>query len=75
MFTNCGEDEDTNYNLTVEVSPTEGGTVSYQNGPFQRGTKDTLTASANANFVFKEWTGAFNGTINPIELIMNANNT
>ncbi len=75
MFTNCGEDEDTNYNLTVEVSPTEGGTVSYQNGPFQRGTKVTLTASANANFVFKEWTGAFNGTINPIELIMNANNT
>ncbi|MDB4603704.1 BspA family leucine-rich repeat surface protein, partial [Cyclobacteriaceae bacterium] len=61
--------------LTVEVSPTEGGTVSYQSGPFLVGTKVTLTASANTNYAFKEWTGAFNGTTNPMELIMNADNT
>ena len=84
MFTNCSEEdaaaiadelENAEYTLTVEVSPTEGGTVSYQSGPFLVGTKVTLTASANTNYAFKEWTGAFNGTTNPMELIMNANNT
>ena len=84
LFTNCSEEdaaaiadelENANYTLTVKVSPTEGGTVSYQRGPFLVGTKVTLTASANTNYAFKEWTGAFNGTTNPMELIMNADNT
>ena len=84
LFTNCGEEdaaaiadelENAEYTLTVEVSPTEGGAVSYQSGPFLVGTKVTLTATANTNYAFKEWTGAFNGTTNPMELIMNANNT
>ena len=84
LFTNCSEEdaaaiadelENANYTLTVEVSPTEGGTVSYQSGPFLVGTKVTLTASANTNYAFAGWTGAFNGTTNPMELIMNADNT
>ena len=38
-FTNCGDSDDVNvedlkYTLTVEVSPIDGGTVSYQSGPF-----------------------------------------
>ena len=84
LFTNCSEEdaaaiadelENAEYTLTVEVSPTEGGAVSYQSGPFLVGTKVTLTATANTNYAFKEWTGAFNGTTNPMELIMNADNT
>ena len=80
LFNACSDDanniaDDLEYTLTVEVSPTEAGAVSYQSGPFLVGTEVTLTASANTNYAFKEWTGAFNGTTNPMELIMNANNT
>jgi len=75
--TNTDDDssETVKYDLTVEISPIEGGLVSYQSGPFTEGTKVTLTATANDNYAFKEWTGAFNGTTNPMELIMNADNT
>jgi hypothetical protein len=83
LFTNCGDSDDPvaveeveeKFTLTVVTSPTEGGSVSYQSGPFTEGTKVTLTATANDNYTFKEWTGAFNGTVNPMELIMNANNS
>ena len=81
LFTNCGEDADAiaeelealQYTLVVDVTPIEGGIVSYQNGPYLEGTKITLTASSNTHYAFKEWTGALNGTANPAELIMNAN--
>ena len=75
--TNTDDDssETVKYDLTVEISPIEGGLVSYQSGPFTEGTKVTLTATANDNYTFKEWTGAFNGTTNPMELIMNADNS
>ena len=45
--TNTDDDssETVKYNLTVEISPTEGGLVSYQSGPFTEGTKVTLTAT------------------------------
>ena len=80
LFTNCGDSDDVvaveeKFTLTVLISPTEGGSVSYQSGPFTEGTKVTLTATANDNYTFKEWTGAFKGTVNPMELIMNANNS
>ena len=83
LFTNCGDSDDVvaveeveeKFTLTVLISPTEGGSVSYQSGPFTEGTKVTLTATANDNYAFKEWTGAFNGTTNPMDLIMNANNS
>ena len=60
--------------LTVEASPNDGGTVSYQISPFLAGIKVILTASPNTHYGFKEWTGAFNRVTNPIELIRNANN-
>jgi len=83
LFTNCGDSDDAvaveeveeKFTLTVLISPPEGGSVSYQSGPFTEGTKVTLTATANDNYTFKEWTGAFKGTVNPMELIMNANNS
>ena len=80
LFTNCGDSDDPipeeeEFTLTVLVFPTEGGSVSYQSGSFTEGTKVTLTATANDNYAFKEWTGAFNGTTNPMDLIMNANNS
>ena len=86
VFNNCSSDdpevtvddivdEIVKYDLTVIVSPTEGGTVSYQSGPFIIGTKVTLTASPNEFYSFKEWTGAFNGVTNPMELIMNSDNS
>jgi hypothetical protein len=80
LFTNCGDGDDPvaveeKFTLTVLISPTEGGSVSYQPGPFTEGTNVALTATANENYSFKEWTGTFNGTTNPMELIMNANNS
>jgi uncharacterized repeat protein (TIGR02543 family) len=47
------------YTLTVNVSPSSGGTValSPSGGSYSAGTQVTLTATANANYTFGSWSG------------------
>ena len=71
----CGDEEDpasaVSYSLTVQVSPEVGGSVSPTSGTYESGTTATLTATANKNYAFSNWTGSSNSTSNPLELIMN----
>ena len=48
------------YTITVSANPNEGGTVT-GGGSFDEGATCTVTATANNNFVFENWTE--NGTV------------
>ena len=63
----------TQYTLTTQVDPTIGGTVSPSTGTYADGTSVSLTATANTDYAFKEWSGGATGTTNPISVTMNAN--
>ena len=76
LFTNCGEEDaaaiETNSKatLTVTASPSEGGSVSPQEGTYDAGTTVEVTATANTDYSFTGWTGDFEGSSNPVTLTM-----
>jgi len=43
------------YELTTDVSPTDGGTVTPGSGTYDSGTLVTLTATAGTDYVFDHW--------------------
>ena len=68
------------YTLTKTSNPTAGGTVSASPAPncnsgtqYTYGSMVTLTASANAGYVFTAWSGDAGGSLNPVSLSMLAN--
>jgi len=67
------------YNLTMQTSgPQNSGSTSTtpSNGPYAKGTKVKITATANSGFKFKSWqgtgSGSYTGTDNPATVTMNA---
>ena len=62
------------YSLTTSVSPVEGGTISPESGEYNEGTSVSITANANSEYIFKDWTGA-SGSEQTITVIMDANKT
>ena len=50
------------YNLTVNISPTGGGSVSPSGGSYDPGVTVTITATANSGYVFDYWSGSASGT-------------
>ena len=65
--------EITKFALAVNLSPSEGGSVSPDKGQYDKGSKVSVTASPNAEFIFVGWTGSAVGSENPISLTMDAN--
>lgn len=68
------------YNLTLGVKPAGSGTISVSPGPdcgtqYTAGTVVTLTALPAPKYVFSKWTGSVTSTLNPIEILMDANKT
>ena len=63
------------YTLTVNVSPSGGGTVTKNPNlsQYSPGTVVTLTANAATGFQFSNWSGEASGTSNPITVTMNSN--
>ena len=71
LFTTCKKDIPQK-ELTVNVSPGIGGSVSPSTGTYAMGSAVTITASPSAEYIFKEWSGGFTGTTNPANIIMDA---
>jgi hypothetical protein len=69
-------DTQTNYTITVSASPSIGGTVS-GGGTFAAGSSRTLTATANSNYVFTNWTenGSIVSTSASYTFTLNGNRT
>ena len=60
------------YNLTTNVSPTEGGSVSPSGGSYDAGVNVTITATANSGYVFDYWSGSASGTSPSTTVVMDA---
>jgi hypothetical protein len=62
--------------LTVNVSPTDGGTVTLEPSPpaegYAVGTEVTLTAIASEGYEFDHWSGALSGSENPTMITMDS---
>jgi hypothetical protein len=61
--------------LTVNVTPEVGGSVTPSSGTYAMGSTVKLTATPSAEYIFKEWTGGFTGTTNPANVIMDVDKT
>ncbi len=61
--------------LTVNITPEVGGSVTPNSGTYAMGSTVKLTATPSAEYVFKEWTGGFTGTTNPANVNMDADKT
>jgi hypothetical protein len=61
------------YNLTVNVSPTGGGSVSPSGGSYDPGVTVTITATASSDYEFDYWSGSASGTSATTTVVMDAN--
>lgn len=59
-------------NLTITVTPINGGSVTPSSAFYERGQKILLLATPSAEYIFKEWKGDLLGDINPSNLIMDS---
>ena len=71
----CSKDveEPVLFTLTATANPTEGGTVSPNNGQYESGDVATVTAIPNAEYVFEKWTGGVTGTSSSVSVTMTGN--
>jgi uncharacterized repeat protein (TIGR02543 family) len=60
------------YNLTTNVSPTGGGSVSPSGGSYDAGVTVTITATANSGYAFDFWSGSTSGTNPTATVVMDA---
>ena len=74
LFATCKKDVPQKQ-LTVNVTPEVGGSVTPSSGTYAMGSSVKLTATPSAEYVFKEWTGGFTGTTNPANVIMDLDKT
>jgi uncharacterized repeat protein (TIGR02543 family) len=60
------------YTLNVTVNPTTGGTVvkNPNQATYNHGTTVQLTATPNAGYIFKSWSGDATGSTNPLTVTM-----
>ncbi|MGH4035675.1 InlB B-repeat-containing protein [Actinomycetota bacterium Odt1-20B] len=68
----------TTYALALSAAPAAGGTVkAAQDGPYDPGTKVTVTATPQAGYAFSGWTldGKPRGSANPTSVLMDARHT
>lgn len=65
------------YPLTININPTDGGTVTKNpdKAEYDQNEVVTLTARANADYVFSAWTGDATGTAPVITVIMSNSKT
>src|SRR3972149_6899708 len=65
------------YTLTVNISPTAGGSVTKNPNKttYNSGETVTLTATANSGYTFSSWSGGATGTTSPVTVTMDGNKT
>lgn len=61
--------------LIVNVTPDIGGAVTPSTGTYAMGANVKLLATPSPEYIFKEWSGGFNGTSNPANIVMDADKT
>ena len=64
-------DDPIEYTVEISVEPQDGGSVSPNGGVFPQGSSQAFEATANANYVFSEWSGDVNSSDNPVIVDIN----
>ena len=84
LFNSCSKDDEepedeplqiTKYNLTLKVTPENGGSVTPIGGRFLENKSVKITGEPSSGYIFKEWKGDTTGTTNPITIVMDSNKT
>jgi hypothetical protein len=60
------------HKLTVNWTPTNGGTVTPPTNAFEKGSIVTLVANPAGEYIFKQWSGGLSGTNNPTPITMDS---
>ena len=62
------------YTITVNVSPSDGGTVSRNpsTNSYEAGTSVTITATPSSNYIFGGWSGTETNTTSSVTITMNS---
>jgi len=65
---------DTQYQLTIAVNPTGGGTTNPATGSYwyDKGANVPISATANSGYTFGYWTGAVSGISSQVQVTMHA---
>lgn len=71
LFATCKKDVPQKQ-LTVNVTPGVGGSVTPNTGTYAMGSNVSILAAPSAEYIFKEWTGEYTGTSNPANVVMDA---
>lgn len=71
LFATCKKDVPQKQ-LTVNVTPGVGGSVTPNTGTYAMGSTVSVLATPSAEYIFKEWTGGYSGTTNPANVVMDA---
>ena len=74
LFATCKKDIPQKQ-LTVNVTPQAGGSVTPSSGNYALGSNVKLLATPSAEYVFKEWTGGVTGSSNPANVLMDIDKT
>ncbi len=75
-FLGCGDGTVGGVNIAILTVQTSGqGSVSPNSGAYPVGTKVSLKATANSDWNFDHWEGAFSGSSNPTAITMSSDKT
>jgi hypothetical protein len=70
LFSCTKEEVIPSYQLNVDVTPINGGSVSPSAGTFMKGETVQLLAKPASEYLFKEWKGAYSSSSNPGTIVM-----
>lgn len=74
LLVNCSKDYPIiKYTLTTTIYPTNGGTVTPSIGTFESGKKIIMTSTPSKHYKFKNYSGGYSGTENPITVTVDSN--
>lgn len=80
VFVSCSKDDSTpppptKYTVSISLDPTNGGSVSPNGGQFNEGQTVSFTVNPSENYIFKNWSGSFTSSDNPLSLTITSNQT
>jgi hypothetical protein len=80
LFYGCGNNSsgtkhENKYTVTLKANPTDGGTVKPAHASYKAGTELDIQATPSDGYIFKDWSGDFDGTNKKATIKVDGNKT